>query len=360
MASVTVLPSPRVPSDSAADDTAGDRRGVWTIVVAAGAGERFGEPKQYADLGGRRVLDWSVATATRRERRRRGGASPRRTPARRARSPAARLGAHRCATGWRRCPRGARSSACTTRPDRSPRASCSRRWSRRCAPAPTGRSLRCPSRTRSRSSTPTGVVVSTPERASLVAVQTPQAFRADVLRRAHADGADGTDDASLVEALGGRVVTVPGRARQPQAHPPRRSGVGPPPTRRGARRGRPMTQVRVGQGFDIHRFSDDPSRPMVLGGCVFEGVRGLDGHSDADAIAHAAADALLGAAGLGDIGQHFPDTDPQWRGRRLARPAAPRRRTRPRRGMGDRQRRLLRSCARSRSWPRAEPRCRRT
>ena len=75
-----------------------------------------------------------------------------------------------------------------------------------------------------------------------------------------------------------------------------------------------MTQVRVGQGFDIHRFSDDPSRRMVLGGCVFEGVRGLEGHSDADAIAHAAADALLGAAGLGDIGQHFPDTDPQWRG----------------------------------------------
>jgi 2-C-methyl-D-erythritol 2,4-cyclodiphosphate synthase len=75
-----------------------------------------------------------------------------------------------------------------------------------------------------------------------------------------------------------------------------------------------MTQVRVGQGFDVHRFSDDPSRQMVLGGCVFAGVRGLEGHSDADAIAHAAADALLGAAGLGDIGQHFPDTDPRWRG----------------------------------------------
>lgn len=73
-------------------------------------------------------------------------------------------------------------------------------------------------------------------------------------------------------------------------------------------------QVRVGQGFDIHRFSDDASRPLVLGGCVFEGHVGLHGHSDADAVAHACADALLGAAGLGDIGQHFPDTDPKWAG----------------------------------------------
>jgi 2-C-methyl-D-erythritol 2,4-cyclodiphosphate synthase len=72
--------------------------------------------------------------------------------------------------------------------------------------------------------------------------------------------------------------------------------------------------ARVGQGFDIHRFSDDPSRRLVLGGVHFEGTRGLVGHSDADVIAHAAADALLGAAGLGDIGQHFPDTDPRWAG----------------------------------------------
>lgn len=72
--------------------------------------------------------------------------------------------------------------------------------------------------------------------------------------------------------------------------------------------------VRVGQGFDIHRFSDDPSRVLVLGGVVFEGERGLAGHSDADVVVHAAADALLGAAGLGDIGEHFPETDPRWEG----------------------------------------------
>ena len=72
--------------------------------------------------------------------------------------------------------------------------------------------------------------------------------------------------------------------------------------------------LRVGQGFDIHRFTDDPDRVLVLAGCVFDGERGLEGHSDADAIAHACSDALLGAAGLGDIGMHFPDTDAAWKG----------------------------------------------
>ena len=71
-------------------------------------------------------------------------------------------------------------------------------------------------------------------------------------------------------------------------------------------------RIRVGQGFDVHRFSEDPDRPLVLGGVRVPDHRGLQGHSDADAVAHAAADALLGAAGLGDLGQHFPDTDPAW------------------------------------------------
>jgi 2-C-methyl-D-erythritol 2,4-cyclodiphosphate synthase len=68
--------------------------------------------------------------------------------------------------------------------------------------------------------------------------------------------------------------------------------------------------VRVGQGIDVHPFSDDPARPLVLGGVRIADSGGLDGHSDADAV----ADAVLGAAGLGDIGEHFPDTDPQWAG----------------------------------------------
>ena len=70
---------------------------------------------------------------------------------------------------------------------------------------------------------------------------------------------------------------------------------------------------RVGFGFDVHPFSDDPERRLVLGGVELSGP-GLSGHSDADAVAHAVCDALLGAAGLGDIGEHFPDTDPSYEG----------------------------------------------
>lgn len=68
--------------------------------------------------------------------------------------------------------------------------------------------------------------------------------------------------------------------------------------------------MRVGHGFDVHPFGLDPTRVLVLAGVVFDGERALAGHSDADVVAHAVIDALLGAAGLGDIGQHFPDTDP--------------------------------------------------
>jgi 2-C-methyl-D-erythritol 2,4-cyclodiphosphate synthase len=72
--------------------------------------------------------------------------------------------------------------------------------------------------------------------------------------------------------------------------------------------------VRVGQGFDVHRIGDDSGRPLVLGGVVFEEGPPLVGHSDADVVAHAAAEALLGASGLGDLGTHFPDTDERWAG----------------------------------------------
>jgi 2-C-methyl-D-erythritol 2,4-cyclodiphosphate synthase len=78
----------------------------------------------------------------------------------------------------------------------------------------------------------------------------------------------------------------------------------------------PTPAVRIGQGLDIHRFSDQPGRPLILGGVTITGpdAQGLAGHSDADVVAHAIADAVLGAAGLGDLGRHAPDTDPKWRG----------------------------------------------
>ncbi len=73
-----------------------------------------------------------------------------------------------------------------------------------------------------------------------------------------------------------------------------------------------MTNLRVGIGHDTHRL--DEGRPLILGGLRIAHPRGLVGHSDADVVCHAVADAILGAAGLGDIGEHYPDTDPQWRG----------------------------------------------
>lgn len=73
-----------------------------------------------------------------------------------------------------------------------------------------------------------------------------------------------------------------------------------------------MTDIRVGEGWDVHALV--PGRPLVLGGVTIPFDRGLLGHSDADALLHAITDALLGAAGLGDIGRHFPDTDERFRG----------------------------------------------
>jgi 2-C-methyl-D-erythritol 2,4-cyclodiphosphate synthase len=73
-----------------------------------------------------------------------------------------------------------------------------------------------------------------------------------------------------------------------------------------------LSEIRTGLGWDVHRLA--PGRPLILGGVTVESDFGLEGHSDADVLAHAITDALLGAAALGDIGMHFPDTDPRWKG----------------------------------------------
>jgi 2-C-methyl-D-erythritol 2,4-cyclodiphosphate synthase len=78
-----------------------------------------------------------------------------------------------------------------------------------------------------------------------------------------------------------------------------------------------MNEYRTGLGWDVHRTG--PNRPLVIGGIAIPADFGLEGHSDADILLHAITDALLGAAALGDIGQHFPDTDPQWKGAGSAR-----------------------------------------
>ena len=152
-----------------------------------------------------------------------------------------------------------------------------------------------------------GIVSRTVDRDGVVTVQTPQAFDAAWLRRAHAEANDATDDAALVERAGGRVVVVEGD--------PDNIKVTTPPDLDRMKSGPRLPLLRIGHGFDVHRWASTP-RPLVLGGVTLPGDRGLEGHSDADVVSHALADAVLGASGLGDLGTHFPDSDPRWAGAR--------------------------------------------
>jgi len=150
------------------------------------------------------------------------------------------------------------------------------------------------------------VIRDTVPREDLVTVQTPQAFRRDVLVRAHASDPEATDDAALVEALGARVVVVPGE-------PGNIKITEPQDLARAARR-HVAGSLRIGHGIDVHRVSDDPARTLMLALVRIEGAPGLEGHSDADVATHALCDALLGGANLGDLGRHFPDSDPDYEG----------------------------------------------
>lgn len=164
-----------------------------------------------------------------------------------------------------------------------------------------------------------GVVVSTPQRSSLVAVQTPQIFEAGLLKRAYSEenlqGAAVTDDASLVERLGVKVATALGSYENIKITTPEDLLLA---EKICADRGmamqqeRQMPQFRVGSGYDVHRLTQN--RKLILCGVEVPYELGLDGHSDADVAVHALMDALLGAAALGDIGKHFPDTDERFKG----------------------------------------------
>jgi len=149
-------------------------------------------------------------------------------------------------------------------------------------------------------------VAETLDRRVLWTAQTPQGFRRELLLRAYAAaGAEAslaTDECALVERIGAAVTLVPGE-------PGNFKITGPEDLERA--RAALEAPVAMGVGYDTHRFA--AGRRLVLGGVEFEGD-GLLGHSDADVCAHAIGDAILGAAGLGDIGRHFPDTDPRWKG----------------------------------------------
>ena len=138
------------------------------------------------------------------------------------------------------------------------------------------------------------------DRKTLFQVQTPQGFASEILREAYEaayrDGFLGTDDAGLAERIGQTIVLTEGDYANIKIT---------------TREDLPM-EIRVGTGYDVHRLTE--GRKLILGGVDIPYEKGLDGHSDADVMVHALMDALLGAAGLGDIGRHFPDTDPQYKG----------------------------------------------
>lgn len=155
------------------------------------------------------------------------------------------------------------------------------------------------------------IALDTPNRTALRAVQTPQGFKTDLLRQAHEqaqrDGFLGTDDASLVERLGVPVQLTEGSRRNIKLTTPEDLLMAEAFFAEQA-----LPALRVGQGYDVHRLVE--GRPLILCGVTIPHSLGLLGHSDADVALHALMDAMLGAMALGDIGKHFPDTDPAYAG----------------------------------------------
>jgi 2-C-methyl-D-erythritol 4-phosphate cytidylyltransferase/2-C-methyl-D-erythritol 2,4-cyclodiphosphate synthase len=153
-------------------------------------------------------------------------------------------------------------------------------------------------------------------RDSVYLAQTPQAFRREILRRALEIADDATDEASLAERCGHSVRLVEGEATNIKVTVPEdlplAEAIAETQRDRAAVAPRPARTGRAGTGYDLHRLV--PGRPLILGGVTIPSDRGALGHSDADVVCHALTDAILGAACLGDIGRHFPDSDPQWKG----------------------------------------------
>ena len=158
----------------------------------------------------------------------------------------------------------------------------------------------------------TVAVVETIPRDSIFLAQTPQAFRVPVLEAAIAlgeSGVDATDEAGLAELAGHTVRSVEGSARNVKITTADDLAEA---RRRFAGETIRIMAERVGTGYDLHRLVE--GRPLLLGGVLIPAPLGAMGHSDADVVCHAATDAILGAASLGDIGRHFPDSDQRWKG----------------------------------------------
>jgi len=154
-------------------------------------------------------------------------------------------------------------------------------------------------------------IVATPHRQALRAVQTPQAFRLELIHDAHqaaaaAGARDLTDDAAIAEWAGHAVHVFEGDPGNMKVTSPHDVAAAE------ARLLSECPDVRMGQGYDVHAFG--PGDHVWLGGHKVAHSKGLVGHSDADVLSHAITDALYGALGDGDIGSHFPPSDPQWKG----------------------------------------------
>jgi len=149
-----------------------------------------------------------------------------------------------------------------------------------------------------------GNVGETVARDNLVRAQTPQGFRFPLILAAHKKfaGEALTDDTALFERAGHTVRIVPGDE----------ANVKVTTMDDLARMNAALGEVRIGQGFDVHKFG--PGNAVMLCGISVPHTQGLEGHSDADVALHAATDAILGTISAGDIGQHFPPSDPKWRG----------------------------------------------
>lgn len=169
-------------------------------------------------------------------------------------------------------------------------------------------SIGVPAKDTIKETTDENIVAVTLRRHNLWQTQTPQAFGYDILCRASAEAERdhfyGTDDASLVERMGVKVRMVAGSHENIKITTPEDLLIAEALMEN---KKKEIMVGRSGLGYDSHRFS--PGRKLILGGVEIPFDRGLQGHSDADALLHAVCDALLGMAGAGDIGRHFPDTD---------------------------------------------------
>jgi 2-C-methyl-D-erythritol 2,4-cyclodiphosphate synthase/2-C-methyl-D-erythritol 4-phosphate cytidylyltransferase len=320
----------------------------WLVMPAAGSGSRFGEatPKQYAALAGRTVIEWALAPFLE-DHRCRGivvalaaadvwwpaiaarlrlpadaGASPRPTVRVAPGGPQRSLSVRSALTAlrdqaqdddWVLVHDAARP--CLGAADLE-------RLLARLGTHALGGLLAAPAADTLKRALDTPAagdpaVAQTVERAGLYRALTPQMFRyarlTAALEAAHADGRFPTDESQALEWLGERPQLVPGQADNLKVTTAADLVLAEAVLR--ARESPATAQdrvMRIGSGLDVHAFG--PGDCVMLAGVRVPHSRGVVAHSDGDVVLHALCDALLGAAGLGDIGQHFPDTDPQWRG----------------------------------------------